>query len=173
MRSTILLSFCLAAWVSAPALAQPGQLAEKTPAAAAATPATGGRPGATAPSAAAVQLPAAAKPDAAPAGQLAPGLAPMAVLPPSPVPAPPIAAKSYLLVDLTSGQSLVVQNADERRDPASLTKLMTAYLAFEALKQKQITPSQMVPVSDRAWRAEGSRMFIEPRKPVTVDELLR
>jgi D-alanyl-D-alanine carboxypeptidase (penicillin-binding protein 5/6) len=86
---------------------------------------------------------------------------------------PSIAAAAYVLVDVTSGQTLVAANADERRDPASLTKLMTAYLTFGALRQKAIVPSQMVNVSQRAWKAEGSRMFIEPRKAVTVDELLR
>jgi D-alanyl-D-alanine carboxypeptidase (penicillin-binding protein 5/6) len=89
------------------------------------------------------------------------------------VPPPAIAAKAYALVDVLSGQTLVAQNADEPREPASLTKLMTAYLAFGALREKQIMPSQMVTVSERAWRAEGSRMFIEPRKAVSVDELLR
>jgi len=88
------------------------------------------------------------------------------------VPAPAIAAQSYLLVDVTSGQTLVAHDPDARRDPASLTKLMTAYLTFKALQQKRITPAQVVPVSEKAWRAEGSRMFIEPRMPVTVDELL-
>ena len=68
---------------------------------------------------------------------------------------------------------IVAENADERRDPASLTKLMTAYLAFAALRDKTIASSQLVTVSTAAWRAEGSRMFIEPRKAVTVDELLR
>jgi len=86
---------------------------------------------------------------------------------------PPVAAKAYLLLDFNSAQPLVSQNPDERVEPASLTKLMTAYLAFSALKQKTIKPDQIVPVSERAWRTEGSRMFIEPRKPVTVDELLR
>ncbi len=91
-----------------------------------------------------------------------------------PIPAPPpVAAKAYLLLDFKSGQLLASQNPDERVEPASLTKLMTAYLAFSALKQKTIRPDQIVPVSERAWRTEGSRMFIEPRKPVTVDELLR
>jgi D-alanyl-D-alanine carboxypeptidase (penicillin-binding protein 5/6) len=126
--------------------------------------------------AAAIAPPATAKPAEGSAPPVPPayGLSATSLaVPPSPVPAPVVAAKSYLLVDLTSGQPLVVQNADERRDPASLTKLMTAYLAFEALKQKQITPAQVVPVSQRAWRAEGSRMFIEPRRPVTIDELLR
>jgi len=92
----------------------------------------------------------------------------------TPVPAPPpIAAKAYLLLDFNSGQPLASQNPDERVEPASLTKLMTAYLTFSALRQKTIRPDQTVAVSERAWRAEGSRMFIEPRKPVTVDELLR
>jgi len=88
------------------------------------------------------------------------------------VPAPSVAASSWVLVDLTSGQTLNAQNPDQKRDPASLTKLMTAYLVFSALKQKQITLEQPVKVSERAWRAEGSRMFIEPKTPVTVDQLL-
>ena len=88
-------------------------------------------------------------------------------------PAPAIAAKSYLLLDFHSQQALVSHNPGERVEPASLTKLMTAYLTFAALKQKQIRPTQTVPVSERAWKTEGSRMFIEPRKPVTVDELMR
>ena len=80
---------------------------------------------------------------------------------------------AYLLLDVVSGQVLAADNADEQREPASLTKLMTAYLTFAALRDKAITRTQMVPVSTAAWRAEGSRMFIEPRKAVTVDELLR
>jgi D-alanyl-D-alanine carboxypeptidase (penicillin-binding protein 5/6) len=94
-------------------------------------------------------------------------------VPAAAAPPPEIAAKSYLLVDVLSGQTLVAQNADEPREPASLTKLMTAYLVFGALKDKQLVPSQMVPVSEAAWRAEGSRMFIDPKKAVSVDELLR
>ncbi len=86
---------------------------------------------------------------------------------------PTIAATAYVLVDVTSGQTLAALQGDERRDPASLTKLMTAYLVFDALRKKTITPSQMVPVSTRAWKTPGSRMFIEPRKAVSVDELLR
>jgi len=92
---------------------------------------------------------------------------------PAAVPPPAIAAKAYVLVDALSGQTIAAQSADERREPASLTKLMTAYVAFRALKDKDLTPSQMVTVSQKAWRAEGSRMFIEPRKAVSVDELLR
>jgi D-alanyl-D-alanine carboxypeptidase (penicillin-binding protein 5/6) len=86
---------------------------------------------------------------------------------------PAIAARAYLLLDFNSGQLLGSHNPHERVEPASLTKLMTAYLTFAALKQKTLRPEQTVPVSERAWRAEGSRMFIEPRKPVSVDELIR
>jgi len=93
-----------------------------------------------------------------------------AAFPVSPVPA--ISAKAYVLLDFHSGQVLAAQDPHARVEPASLTKLMTAYLTFAALKQKKIRGDQAVPVSDRAWRAEGSRMFIELRKPVTVDELL-
>jgi len=89
------------------------------------------------------------------------------------VTAPTVAAAAYVLTDVTTSQTLASAAADERREPASLTKLMTAYLVFGALHAKTIVPSQMVNVSQRAWRAEGSRTFIEPRKAVTVDELLR
>ena len=92
---------------------------------------------------------------------------------PAPAPAPPsVAAAAWTLVDVQSGQTIASHATDERRDPASLTKLMTAYIVFGALRQKTIVPSQMVNVSERAWRAEGSRMFIEPRKSVSVDELV-
>jgi D-alanyl-D-alanine carboxypeptidase (penicillin-binding protein 5/6) len=91
-----------------------------------------------------------------------------------PMPSPPaVEARAWLLLDVNSGQVLASRNANERFEPASLTKLMTAYLAFGALKQKSLKPEQVVPVSVRAWKAEGSRMFIEPKRPVTVDELLR
>jgi serine-type D-Ala-D-Ala carboxypeptidase (penicillin-binding protein 5/6) len=88
-------------------------------------------------------------------------------------PAPAVEAKAWLLLDVNSGQVLASRNASDRFEPASLTKLMTAYLAFGALKQKSLKPDQVVPVSTRAWKTEGSRMFIEPNRPVTVDELLR
>ena len=88
-------------------------------------------------------------------------------------PAPVINAKSWLLLDVSSGQVLASQNPAERVEPASLTKLMTAYLAFSALKAKTLTLEQTVPVSPKAWKMGGSRMFIEPLKPVTVAELLR
>jgi D-alanyl-D-alanine carboxypeptidase (penicillin-binding protein 5/6) len=92
---------------------------------------------------------------------------------PLPVPPPPsIAAKSWVLYDFQAEQIVVAQNPNERIEPASLTKMMTAYLTYEAIRQKRIALDQVVPVSPRAWKAEGSRMFIEPLKPVTVGELI-
>jgi D-alanyl-D-alanine carboxypeptidase (penicillin-binding protein 5/6) len=87
-------------------------------------------------------------------------------------PAPVLNAKAWVLLDVTSDQVLASQNAAERVEPASLTKLMTAYLTFSALRSKTITLTQTVPVSEHAWKAVGSRMFIQPKRPVTVDELL-
>ena len=88
-------------------------------------------------------------------------------------PAPPVAARAYLLADFPSGRLLVQQGVNDRVEPASLTKLMTAYLTFTALKQGRIKMDQVLPVSTRAWKAEGSRMFIEPNRPVTVLELIQ
>ncbi|HWS75614.1 MAG TPA: D-alanyl-D-alanine carboxypeptidase family protein [Quisquiliibacterium sp.] len=88
------------------------------------------------------------------------------------VPAPSLAARSWLLVDVTTGQELAAAEPDMKIEPASLTKLMTAYLAFKALKEKRLTPDQRPPVSPAAWKAIGSRMFVDPAKPATVDELL-
>ena len=85
---------------------------------------------------------------------------------------PAVTASAWLVTDLLSGQVLAAANADERRDPASLTKLMTAYRVFAALRAHTITAAQMVNVSTRAWKSEGSRMFVEPRTPVSVDDLL-
>ncbi len=89
------------------------------------------------------------------------------------IPAPPIAARAYVLFDAGSGQILAQQAASDRFEPASLTKLMTAYLAFQALRDKKLTLTQTLPVSERAWRAEGSRMFIDPKQTPTVEQLLR
>jgi len=86
---------------------------------------------------------------------------------------PHIAAKAYVLADYHSGQLLVSTNPQQRVEPASLTKLMTAYVTFNALKQKTLKPDQAIPVSPRAWKSDGSRMFIEANRPVTVDELLK
>ncbi len=78
-----------------------------------------------------------------------------------------------MLSDYQSSQVLASQNAHLRVEPASLTKLMTAYIVFSALKQNRIALDQVVPVSNKAWRMIGSRMFIEPNKEVTVNELIR
>ena len=86
---------------------------------------------------------------------------------------PSVIGRSWVIGDLSSGQVLAAQKADERIEPASLTKLMTAYLVFAALRDRKLTPEQQVNVSERAWRAPGSRMFIQPRRPVSVDELIR
>jgi D-alanyl-D-alanine carboxypeptidase (penicillin-binding protein 5/6) len=90
------------------------------------------------------------------------------------VPVPQVAAKSWMLYDVTSGQALASQNADMRIEPASLTKLMTAYLAFEALKEKRLTLDQTVTPTDivRKVKSDESRMFIEAGKPVSVQDLL-
>jgi D-alanyl-D-alanine carboxypeptidase (penicillin-binding protein 5/6) len=89
------------------------------------------------------------------------------------IPAPAVAAKAWLLLDVSSGQMIASQAANDRFEPASLTKLMTAYIAFAAIKNKQLTLTQVIPVSEKAWRAQGSRMFIDPKNPVRVEELLR
>jgi D-alanyl-D-alanine carboxypeptidase (penicillin-binding protein 5/6) len=86
--------------------------------------------------------------------------------------APQIAARAWLLADLTSGQVLATERADERFAPASLTKLLSAYVVFGAMREGKLAPTAKVEVSERAWRAIGSRMFVEPGKPVVADELV-
>jgi len=81
--------------------------------------------------------------------------------------------KSWLIGDLSSNQILAAEKPDERFEPASLTKLMTAYLVFGAVRDRKLALDQQARVSERAWRAPGSRMFIQPGRPVTVDELIR
>jgi D-alanyl-D-alanine carboxypeptidase (penicillin-binding protein 5/6) len=91
-----------------------------------------------------------------------------------PVPAPPqLSARSYLLMDFNSGRILVETNADQRVEPASITKLMTAYVVFNELKEGNISLEETVNVSEKAWRTGGSRMFIEPGMEVTVEDLIR
>ncbi|MDR2014059.1 MAG: D-alanyl-D-alanine carboxypeptidase [Azoarcus sp.] len=90
-----------------------------------------------------------------------------------PAPAPVLAAKSWILVDHSTGQVLAANDPDSRVEPASLTKLMTAYLTFAALKAGTITEGQEAQISVAAWRQEGSRMFVEPRTPVAVGDLIR
>jgi D-alanyl-D-alanine carboxypeptidase (penicillin-binding protein 5/6) len=93
---------------------------------------------------------------------------------PTPPPAaPPLVSKSYLLVDFQSRQVLASRNPLEHVEPASLTKLMSAYLVFDALRQKRLSVAQQVPVSDKASRAPGSRMFLEPGGTASVEDLLQ
>jgi len=93
------------------------------------------------------------------------------------VPQPPeVGAKSYIVFDLTTNQTLAERNADVPADPASLTKLMTAYVVFQALREKKLTLQQTLPVSPRAWaerKGGGSLMFIDTTMHPTVDDLLR
>ena len=91
----------------------------------------------------------------------------------SDIPAPPIAARSYVLFDAGSNQILAGLASSDRFEPASLTKLMTAYLVFDALKNKKLTLTQTLPVSEHAWKAEGSRMFIDPKQTPQVESLIR
>ncbi|WP_404301360.1 D-alanyl-D-alanine carboxypeptidase family protein [Alicycliphilus denitrificans] len=86
---------------------------------------------------------------------------------------PEIAARNYLLVDVTAGQVLASKDIDAPVEQASLTKLMTGYLVFDALRAKKITLEQRLPVSERAWKMPGSRMFIDPKMQVPVDDLLK
>jgi serine-type D-Ala-D-Ala carboxypeptidase (penicillin-binding protein 5/6) len=87
--------------------------------------------------------------------------------------APEIAAKSYLLLDVTANQILAAKDIDSPVEPASLTKLMTEYLVFDALKAKKITLQQTFGVSHKAWKMPGSRMFIDPKMQVPVEDLIK
>ena len=86
---------------------------------------------------------------------------------------PEIAARSYLLFDITANQMLAEKDIDVPVEPAPLTKLMTAYLVFDALKAKKIDLKQTLPVSERAWKMPGSRMFIDPKMMVPVEDLIK
>ncbi|MDR2112201.1 MAG: D-alanyl-D-alanine carboxypeptidase [Candidatus Accumulibacter sp.] len=91
-----------------------------------------------------------------------------------PMPEPPaLAAKAWLLVESASGQELAAQAAEERIEPASLTKLMTVYLTFAAIRQGAIKLGQTVLISEKAWRTPGSRMFIKVDTQVAVEDLIK
>ena len=101
--------------------------------------------------------PAAASPGAAPA-----------------VPTPPdVDARAYILIDYTSGQALAQRNADTRMEPASLTKLMTCYVVFHALKAGTLKLDDQVTISEHAWRAEGSRTFVQVGSKVPAEVLIK
>lgn len=89
------------------------------------------------------------------------------------VPAPNLTARAWLTLDVNSGQVIASQNPDEKIEPASLTKIMSAYLVFEALEDKRLSLEQTVNISEKAWKTEGSRMFVKPNTQVSVDELLQ
>ena len=89
-----------------------------------------------------------------------------------PIP-PSLAAKSWLLLEMGSNQVLTAEKPDERLEPASLTKLMTAYLTFAAIRQKTISLNQPLPVSEKAWRTGGSKMFIKVATQVPVEDLIK
>lgn len=86
---------------------------------------------------------------------------------------PEIAARSFLLIDVTANQVLAGQEIDTPVEPASLTKLMTAYLVFDALRAGKLSLQQPLPVSERAWKMPGSRMFIDPKMQVPVEDLIK
>lgn len=105
---------------------------------------------------------------------LAPILALLCLCATAQVPQPPeIAARSYLLLDVSAGQVLAARDPDAPVEPASLTKLMTAYLVFDALRARKIDLKQALPVSERAWKMAGSRMFIDPKMKVPVEDLIK
>ena len=90
------------------------------------------------------------------------------------MPQPPeVAARAYLVLDVTANQVLAAKDIDTPVEPASLTKLMTAYLVFDALQAKKIDLKQTLPVSPRAWKMPGSRMFIDPKMQVPVEDLIQ
>lgn len=82
-------------------------------------------------------------------------------------------AKQAILVDLTSDTVLFEKNADERMAPSSMSKIMTAYMVFEAIKGGRLTLESTLPVSERAWRMQGSKMFVELHNNIKVDDLLK
>ena len=86
---------------------------------------------------------------------------------------PEIAARAYILMDVTANQILASKDIDMPVEQASLTKLMTGYLVFDALKSKKIDLKQTLPVSVRAWKTPGSRMFIDPKMQVPVEDLIK
>lgn len=98
-------------------------------------------------------------------------LAPAAAMP---LPSPPsIAAKAHLLMDYHSGRILAESNIDMRVEPASITKLMTAYIIYGAMKRGDLSPETMVNISEKAWRMQGSKMFVRVGTQVRVDDLLK
>ena len=91
-----------------------------------------------------------------------------------PVPAPPeVAAKNYLLLDFTSGKVLAEKNADKQIEPASITKLMTAYVVYKEMDEDRLSMQDTVIISEKAWRMGGSRMYLDVNSKVSVHDLLK
>ena len=86
---------------------------------------------------------------------------------------PPIAAEAYILMDHNSGKILAAENENERRSPASLTKIMTSYVVFKRLKEEFISLDDEVKISEKAWKTGGSRSFIEVGKMINLEDLLK
>jgi D-alanyl-D-alanine carboxypeptidase (penicillin-binding protein 5/6) len=89
------------------------------------------------------------------------------------MPAPEVDARSYVLMDAASGQLLAARAEHQRLEPASLTKLMTVYLAFDSLQRGTLRMDETIQVSPSAWKTGGSRMFIQPLLPVNVEQLIQ
>lgn len=91
-----------------------------------------------------------------------------------PIPKPPsVDGKAYILIDYDSGRVLAELNADQRMEPASLTKLMSSYVVFKALREKRLALTDMVPISEHAWKAEGSRTFVQVGTSVPAEVLIK
>ena len=86
---------------------------------------------------------------------------------------PPIAARAFILMDAQSGAIIAAADEATRYDPASLTKIMTAYIVFGMLRDRKLDAAQAVTVSQKAWKAEGSRMFLDPNRPVSIEDLMK
>ena len=98
---------------------------------------------------------------------------PLSVWSGTPIPSPPgFKSSGFLLMDYTTGGVILEKNADTPLEPASLTKIMTAFIAFNEIKEGRLTPEDEVLVSEKAWKTGGSRMFIEVGKLIKVDDLL-
>jgi serine-type D-Ala-D-Ala carboxypeptidase (penicillin-binding protein 5/6) len=111
---------------------------------------------------------------AAPAATAPADAAPAAAVTPTTIPPPPeLKARSFIVLDYESGRVLAARDPDVRQEPASLTKVMTAYAVFRALREGRLKLDDMVTISEYAWRQEGSRMFVEVGKQVSVENLLK
>ena len=102
-----------------------------------------------------------------------PAIAAQPAGPAAPAPPGPVAARQFILVDHATGRTIAAQGEDQRAEPASITKLMTAYVVFKALAEKRRRLDEPVTISERAWRAEGSRTFVESGKQVPVEVLIK